>query len=768
MSARHSGPFTDQDALAEDLYADRVRLLYRNLPISQLAVAINGTVLALIQTRVIATSVIAVWLGAVIVLALARTWLYRSFHRRHRASHAILPWSRALLAGTLASGVLWGAAAWLLFPESQIEHQFAVVFVLAGMSAGAVTTLSAMRSAALAFLLPTMVLLILRLATLDNAMALPMAGMSALFLLMVSVAAWRGRAVVMDTLELRYAHRQALEDLRLAATAFQSQEGIQVLAEDGTVLRANIAMSAITGYSIEALIGTRSRHVEGDQARAEIATALRRSGCWRGEVWEQRKNGEYYPAWLTITAVRNDSGEVTHYVEHLQDITERKQAEARIAFQARYDALTELPNRRLLMERLAQDLSRCQRFGRLGGLLFIDLDRFKTINDSLGHSIGDAMLKEVANRLRTGVRREDTAARFGGDEFVVVLTELGTTLEEAADKAGSAAAKLIESLSRPYVVGQNTLHTTCSIGVALYPLDEHESAEDVLKHADAALYHSKDDGRNDFSFYSPRMSEAAESRLRIESDLRSALDAEQFTLALQPKVDADGRTVGAEALLRWTHPLLGPVPPDQFIPIAEETGLILDIGTWVLDAACAEFTTWPRLAGPAAGLSIAVNVSPREFYQADFVQRVLGVLRKHDMDPRCLELELTEGMLVNNINDAAAKMTALSASGVRVAIDDFGTGYSSLAYLKRLPLHTLKIDQSFVRDVTEDESSAAITQAIIAVAHHLGLDVIAEGVETEGQARFLQRHGCYVYQGYHFSRPLSREAFRTRITSALN
>lgn len=766
------GTSSDSAQLARELFADRVRLLYEHLPLSQSSVVMVGIVLALIQAQAVEHSVVFSWLAAAIVLVAIRFWMWQRFRRLDPAVHDIDPWYWGFMGGVLLSGCIWGAAAWLLFPDSDVEHQFVLVFVLAGMSAGSVTTLSPMRRAALAFLIPTMVPLIVRISTMDHSIAAPLGALSALFLVMVSIAAWRGRAVVTEALALRHAHRKALNDLRLAATAFQSQEGIRVLSGDGVVLHVNEAMSEITGFAACEMIGVRSARFAvsavDDPVDDAIAAGLRVGGCWRGELWEKRKNGETFPAWLTITAVTDDAGRVTHYVEHIQDITERKQAEARIAFQARYDALTELPNRRFLMECLSQDLSRCRRFGRLGGVLFIDLDRFKTINDSLGHSTGDAMLREVADRLRRSLRHEDTAARFGGDEFVVVLTELGTTVESASAKAEAAAQKLNQELSRPYEVSGYTLHTSCSIGIALYPLGANEDAEDALKHADVALYHAKDLGRNGYRFYSPRMSEAVNNRLQIESDLRTALEAGQFVLALQPQVNAAGEILGAEALLRWHHPTLGTVAPNDFIPVAEDTGLIVAIGEWVLDSACAEFMLWRRLVGAGRGLSIAVNVSPREFYQANFVDRVLATLRRHGMDPACLELELTEGMLLSNITDAATKMTALSSSGVRVAIDDFGTGYSSLAYLKRLPLDTLKIDQSFVRDVTEDEGSAAIIQAIIAVAHHLGLSVIAEGVETELQARFLRRHGCFVFQGYHYSPPVSRKEFRARLGANAN
>ncbi len=445
----------------------------------------------------------------------------------------------------------------------------------------------------------------------------------------------------------------------------------------------------------------------------------------------------------------------------LQRHYQRDRAEATIEFQAYHDSLTGLPNRRLLVDRLGQEISRCRRHNYLAAVLFIDIDRFKTINDSLGHSAGDALLREVAERLKSKVRKEDTAARLGGDEFVIVLSALDLEDAPAARRTQRLAEKIRAILSQPYEVEGRVLHTTPSIGIALFPVDSAD-ADEILKQADIAMYRAKQLGRNTIQFYSPDMQIEAKMRLEMENELRMALHRNEMELYFQSQVDFYGRIVGAEASLRWNHPEHGMVFPADFIAIAEDTDIIVSLGEWVLLSACEQFMHWKKAAdaGQIQPLpSIAVNVSPRQFRQQDFFQSVQHVIEQTGVDPRCIELELTESTLIENFEEAAYKMERLSGLGVRLAIDDFGTGYSSLNYLTRLPLHRLKIDQSFIRNVVKDTSSATVVQTIINMAHNLGLDVTAEGVETEEELQFLREKGCLSYQGFYFCKPMGREAF---------
>ena len=439
------------------------------------------------------------------------------------------------------------------------------------------------------------------------------------------------------------------------------------------------------------------------------------------------------------------------------DITERKIAEEKIESLAFYDPLTNLPNRRLLLDRLAHALNNTVRQQRLGALLFIDLDNFKTLNDTYGHNRGDLLLREVGQRLSQSIRKGDTLARLGGDEFVLLLENLPIDSLQAANQTEAVAEKILAVLRQPYELEGHLHNSTPSIGITLFGAVE-ESIEEPLRRADLAMYQAKSAGRNTFRFFDPQLQAAVTARSFLETDLRSALHDHQFLLYFQAQIRADNSLCGAEVLLRWQHPQRGMISPAEFIPVAEESGLILAIGRWVLDSACVQLARWA--GNPLfAQFSIAVNVSSRQFHQADFVAQVLHSLSAAGANPQRLKLELTESLLVTNVEDVVAKMTALKAEGIAFALDDFGTGYSSLAYLKRLPLDELKIDQSFVRDTLTDANDAVIVTTIITLAESLGLAVIAEGVETEAQRMFLAQHGCTTYQGYLFSQPLPIAAF---------
>ncbi|MBN9421368.1 MAG: EAL domain-containing protein [Candidatus Accumulibacter sp.] len=547
------------------------------------------------------------------------------------------------------------------------------------------------------------------------------------------------------------------EQLRVAAVAFESQEGMMVTDATGVILRVNRAFCELTGYAADDVVGqTPAILKSGRQDREfyrEMWRDIAQKGHWQGEIWNRKKCGALYPEWLVITAVQDEGARITHYVAAFSDITTRKEAEAQIRNLAFYDPLTELPNRRLLMDRLGQALAASARSRRHGALMLLDLDRFKTLNDTLGHDVGDRLLIEVARRIQACVREGDTAARLGGDEFVVMLEDLSRDARRAAAQAEAIAEKIREALGRPYALAgcASDYRSTSSIGVCQFLAHEH-GVESLLKQADIALYQAKDAGRNQVRFYSAEMQAALEERARTESGLREALHGGGFLLHYQMQVDRDARVIGAEALLRWITRERSVVMPAQFIPLAEETGLILPIGAWVLESACRQLALWA--ATPARGLVLAINVSARQFRQPDFVAQVQQALAASGADPACLKLELTESAVLDDVDDSVAKMQALRALGVSFSLDDFGTGYSSLSYLKRLPLDQVKIDQSFVRDIAIDQSDAAIAQTIISMSRTLGLHVVAEGVETEEQHAFLHAHGCEGFQGYLFSRPL--------------
>jgi diguanylate cyclase (GGDEF)-like protein/PAS domain S-box-containing protein len=563
--------------------------------------------------------------------------------------------------------------------------------------------------------------------------------------------------------------KQAEADLRIAATAFESQEAMMVTDAQSRILRVNRVFEEVTGYSSAEIVGQTPRLLKSGRHDAQfyrtLWDTLTNTGRWQGEIWDRRKNGEIYPKWITISAVKNDLGRVTHFVGTHFDISERKKAEDRIADLAFYDPLTHLPNRTLLQERLKQALATSQREGRCGAALFIDLDHFKTLNDTQGHDQGDALLQQVAQRLLTCVRASDTVARLGGDEFVLIIDSLPDNPQEAAKLVEALGQKVLAALCQTYRLGDMDHHMTASMGATLF-YGHQVSMEEVLKQADLAMYKSKEKGRNALSFFDPAMQTLVLERAALEQDLRRALADKQFVLHYQALVGKGQAVAGAEALIRWQHPQRGMVSPADFIPIAEDTGLILPLGHWVLQTACRQLALWATQ--PAmAHLTLAVNVSAHQFRQPDFTPQVLAVLAQTGADPGRLKLELTESLLIHNLDDIIAKMTALKAVGVSFSLDDFGTGYSSLSNLSRLPLDQVKIDRSFVMQIESDDNAVAICAATISLAHSLKLKVVAEGVETEAQRYFLSTvHQCDFLQGYLLARPLPLDQFETFVTRA--
>jgi diguanylate cyclase (GGDEF)-like protein/PAS domain S-box-containing protein len=559
----------------------------------------------------------------------------------------------------------------------------------------------------------------------------------------------------------------AEEALRIAATTFDSQEGIMITDVDGKILRVNQAFQDITGYSTAEVVGQNPRLLKSGRHDATFYqamwAALLDTGKWMGEIWGKRKNGDIYPKLMTITAVRDNQQQLTHYVAVFRDISERKKSEQMIHRLAFYDSLTLLPNRRLLLDRLQQALAASARNNQYGALLFLDMDHFKNINDTQGHAMGDQLLIEVARRLQACVREGDSVARLGGDEFVVLLEGLSSKADEAGTQTRLVAEKIHRELGQPFILKDYECLSTASIGISLFN-GRLESAEDLLIHADVAMYQAKAGGRNAIRFFDPQMQTELDASASLEKDLRQALEKQQLRLYYQIQVDNLRRPTGGEGLLRWDHPERGLVAPMQFIPLAEDTGLIMPIGLWVLQTACAQLKQWQN-SPLTRDLTLAVNVSAKQFHQADFVSQVQRVLQQNGARPSLLKLELTESTVLGNVEDTISKMREIKTLGVSFSMDDFGTGYSSLQYLKRLPLNQIKIDQSFVRDITTDSNDATIVQTIIAMTKALGLDVIAEGVETEAQREFLDSRGCHAFQGYLFSKPVPLDEFEQLLKS---
>jgi diguanylate cyclase (GGDEF)-like protein/PAS domain S-box-containing protein len=562
----------------------------------------------------------------------------------------------------------------------------------------------------------------------------------------------RGRS---DLEQARKNAETVAEELRQYANAFHSSgEAMMISDRSNRIVNVNTTFTEQTGYTLDEVMGKDPKFMSsGKTPKAvyeEMWRSLQDQGYWNGELWDRKKTGEVFPKWASISAIRDADGTVKFYIASYSDISERKANEARIDFLAYHDPLTGLINRYNLENRLDQALLSAHRDDLRIAVMFIDMDRFKTINDSLGHHVGDKLLIEVGRRLRDCVRESDIVARLGGDEFVVVLTRIADDRD-----AAMLADKILHTLGVTYALDGKEMHSSPSIGIAVYPSDG-EDGPTLMKNADTAMYHAKDHGRNNVQYFTPAMKAIANERMGLENDLHQALGRDQLHIFYQPQMRADdGRCVAIEALARWRHPVLGDISPLKFIPIAEESGLIESLGNWVLNEACHQLSVW-RTQG-VKGMRMAVNLSAQQLRSPGLTQSVDEVLRRNGLSGSDLELEITESAAMENPERAIGQLQALRDLGIQLAIDDFGTGYSSLAYLKRMPIQVLKLDQTFVRDIETDPSDAEISAATLALAHNLGLKVTAEGVETEAQRAYLLRHQCDFMQGYLFSEPLPAE-----------
>ncbi len=552
------------------------------------------------------------------------------------------------------------------------------------------------------------------------------------------------------------ARKRAEDQLRLNATVFDTTtEGIIVTDENNRIVTVNPAFCRITGYEPQEVIGQEPSMLASGKHDAmfyeELWEQLKKRGFWSGEIWNRRKDGSVFPEWLSITVIRDEQGNIKEHVAVFSDITQRKEDEEQIRYQAEYDALTHLPNRTLLFDRLKQAIAFAKRESSKLALLFLDLDLFKTVNDSLGHVVGDELLQEVAVRLEAAVRESDTVARFGGDEFVILLQDV-TDVEVVANVAG----KIISDICRPFHIGNRDVYIGASVGITLYP-DDSVDANTMLQHADLAMYRAKDAGRNNYQFFDVSMQEQVRNNMELEQDLRQALEQESLELYYQPVISVEtGEVTSAEALLRWNHPVHGYVPPATFISLAEESGLIGSLGLWVLRNACAQFALWQQ-----EGLldNISVNVSSRQRGLGLTAEVLKAILDENGLTGPCLTLELTESLFLDQNDEVNSWLASMKTLGLRLSIDDFGTGYSSLSYLRRFPIDIIKIDRTFIDDIPGGPGGDSLVDAILAMATSLGLVTVAEGVTSKAQIRFLEQRGCDYFQGYYFSQPIPGEQF---------
>ncbi len=546
------------------------------------------------------------------------------------------------------------------------------------------------------------------------------------------------------------------ESLRLSAKVFQStSEGIMITDTKGVIVQINKAFTKITGYTEQEALGQTPSILKSGRHEQSFYEhmwySLTKIGFWQGEIWDRRKNGEIFPKWMSINAVKNDHGIISHYVAIFNDITTRKRTEEVFQRLAHYDTLTGLPNRVLFQDRLQQAIIQAKRKKYFVALLFLDLDRFKNINDSLGHLAGDFLLTEVSKRLTNCIRSMDTVARLGGDEFTIILTEITNS-----QGVTSVANKIIESFKEPFLLNNQEMIITTSIGITLYPNDGQDM-EVLLKNADLAMYHAKSIGKNNYQFFSADMNIELIEQIDLELNLRRALEKKEFILHYQPQISLKtGKIIGVEALLRWQPSKFGLVPPGKFIPLAEETGLIIPIGEWVLKESFEQQVRWSKMG--FQDIRVAVNLSAKQFMQRNLLESISNTINETNVNPSYIEIEITESAIMNDIDQGIKLLYQFKDMGFKLALDDFGTGYSSLSYLKKFPLDTLKIDQSFIRDMENDQQNSAIVAAIISLGQNLNLKILAEGVEKEDQIHFLRKHHCEEVQGYYFSKPIDQES----------
>ena len=622
----------DNESGQADIQSGLIRIAYNAVPQSLLAILISSTILSVIQWNYIDHVSIILWFSFINGLSVLRYAIYKKFSIIDIDAPVAECWGNFIFISTVASGLGWGATAIWLFPEDDIAHQVLLAFILAGMSAGAVATLSSLFSSLVAFIILALLPIIIRFLTVGTEDALSMALMASIFIIILIRMAQNLNQTIKDTLMIRYEQRLANE-----------------------------------------------------------------------------------------------------VIEH----------------QALYDPLTDLPNRRLLVEKIRHEIERSIRYRNLGAVLFLDLDYFKTINDSMGHNIGDELLIQVATRLKQNLRKEDAIARVGGDEFIILLSDVGKDAENARRNLQVFADKLIQLFEKEFDIEGHTIFITSSIGVSLFPATD-TTPEDLLQKSDVAMYEAKAAGRNKMRLFVPEMQELIISQREMERDLRKAIKNNELEVFYQPLYDAEDNIFCVEALVRWNHPEKGLVSPAEFIELAEKRGLIISIGAWVLEQSLRDLVLLNR----SSDISMSINVSPHQFSESTFVDKMMQALDRTDADPEKVRLEITEGIVMKNVVDAIDKMKLLTEEGLCFSIDDFGTGYSSLAYLKQLPVDLLKIDKSFVMDITQDKNDAVIVETILAMAHHMDIDVIAEGVENEEVLNFLKSKGCAKFQGYYFQRPM--------------
>jgi diguanylate cyclase (GGDEF)-like protein/PAS domain S-box-containing protein len=733
--------------------AELIKAVYAAAPAVLAANLVNSALVVIVFWSVVPQHLLIGWYTVLSAVTVSRTWLWSRHRRGQQPAEQADRWERLAAIGAGASGTLWGAAGVLfLVPGSPLD-EIVLAFVLGGMAAGATVSLIGHLPAFIAYLVPSLLPFALRLAITGDAEHLAMAGMVLMYFGALLLVGWRTHGSWARTIALRFANADLA---RVAALVDSSFDAIISMTPDLRIATWNAAASIMYGYAAGEVTGRSIEIIVPPDHLEEFRTVYER--LRRGEHVEPfdteriTKEGRRLQIALRLSPIKDSKGAVIGFSGIGRDITERSRVEERTRFLALHDSLTGLPNRTLFLDRLQRALAEAQRYGRRAGLLLLDLDQFKDINDMLGHTAGDQLLVEVARRLQACVRTSDTVARLGGDEFALILSET-----HRPEDAAAVARKAMHVMAETFRLDDQEMHATTSIGIAIGPADGEDPSQ-LLRAADMALYRAKAEGRNGFRFYAAEMSAQVEARKALERDLRLALAHDRLKLEFQPQLEfATGGIVGAEALVRWQHPKLGPLPPAQFIPLAESCGLIVPLGAWVLREACRQTRFWRDAGLPH--LPMAVNLSLAQCRSSDLASSTRRVLELSGLEPSALELEVTESLFLSPGSSHLNDLYRLHAEGVRVSIDDFGTGYSSLGRLRQLPVDQIKIDRSFIAGLGRSRDAEAIVCAVIRLGRSLGLRVLAEGVETSAQCAFLRNEGCDAVQGFHIGRPLPAGRF---------
>ncbi len=756
----------NQIEIAQRVNTDRLHALYAATGTSILStLAVMGILVLLMSYRIAPTDLL-IWYALLVCVLTARAVNYWRFRKTRPETEGMRQWCLRFRLGTLATGIVIGGSSLLLFGQVPVAYEVFNALVLAGVCAGALTVLLydyiAFYLYINAILLPTIIVSV----ALGGHLHIAIGAVMLIYVLLLMRASRKLYRNVIASMTLGYENQLLAENLarekkrldnRLGRILNDSSSEIYIIDADSLrCLQVNQGALQHLGYheaEIESLsildILTELNRTDLDTLLTPLYSGTQESAFYHGH--HRRKDGSRYPVEVRLQLSLRESPAVV--LATALDMTERDNAKRQLVHQANFDQLTDLPNRFYMQNHIEQAFSHARQTGKKVALLFIDLDNFKQVNDSLGHASGDILLQQAAERIRSALRDSDTPARLGGDEFLVMLEGLGQR-----EQAEHVAAKLVDAFKQPFRIGLNEVYTPTSIGISLFP-DDGVSVEELMQYADTAMYHAKQAGRGRYQVFSDEMLVAIARKLEVEGQLRKALDNDELTLVYQPKVDArNGRILGAEALLRWSNPALGSVPPHRFIPLAENLGLIGSIGNWVLQQACEEAAQWPEIHGRRP--HVAVNVSPHQFLSGKLLGDVEEALTRSGLSVEQLELEITENLLIQETDEPLSILNRLREKGVRLSVDDFGTGYSSLSYLKRFPLQILKIDRSFMKDLTHNHNADTLVEAIISMANSLELDIVAEGVENHQQLRFLGQRGVRIIQGYYFSPPVSASAFR--------